>query len=137
MIDAAIAETQPLAILVSRVGTNSRVHELVRCPFCEAEVWTHRWSRCGSGKRCACGALLCAAHAVKRSPQRPLSDADRAWALSTHVGTCVDGRAKDCPVVVERDGAPIVCPCDCRGCERAWFAMKQPVVRDGKLVFHK
>lgn len=62
----AVAETRPLAILVSRVGTNSRVHELVRCPFCTAEVWTHKWSRCGSGKKCLCGALLTAAHAMKK-----------------------------------------------------------------------
>jgi hypothetical protein len=39
----------------SRMG---RTEDLVTCPFCGDEVWTYRWSRWGSGKRCRCGALL-------------------------------------------------------------------------------
>lgn len=51
----------------------------------------------------------------------------------------------DCAVIVEsaEDAAnqavrvkppyPKVCPCDCKNCKRAWWAMGRPVVRDGVL----
>lgn len=42
-----------------------RSQELVVCPFCDAEIWTYTWSRCGSGKRCHCGAILGGASAHK------------------------------------------------------------------------
>lgn len=39
----------------SRMG---RTEDAVVCPFCDDEVYTYRWSRYGSGKRCRCGAIL-------------------------------------------------------------------------------
>ena len=31
---------------------------------------------------------------------------------------------------------PIVCPCECWTCKRAWSADGMPIVRDGKVVRH-
>lgn len=54
---------------VQEVSTEmGRVQDLVGCPFCEAEVYTYRWSRFGGGKRCGCGALLCGYTALKETP---------------------------------------------------------------------
>lgn len=46
----------------SRMG---RTVERVGCPFCKADVRTYLWSRCGSGKRCTCGAML-GGHVARR-----------------------------------------------------------------------
>lgn len=54
----------------------------------------------------------------------------------------------DCEVVVTADTArrcvlgspgqvgpwPVVCPCECRACKRAWWRAGRPVVRDGAVV---
>lgn len=29
---------------------------------------------------------------------------------------------------------PVVCPCECRDCRRAWWGEGRPIVRDGKVV---
>jgi len=60
-------EFRPLVLVSSYVGVSSRVHELVECPFCKAEVWTIKWSRHGSGKRCSCGAVLCGVSAKRKT----------------------------------------------------------------------
>ncbi len=39
----------------------------------------------------------------------------------------------NCPVVGHIN-SDVVCKCECRQCTRAWFADKQPVVLDGKVV---
>ncbi len=59
-------EFRPLVLLESRNGAASRRHELVLCPFCQAEVWTVKWSRHGSGKKCPCGALLGGTQAMRK-----------------------------------------------------------------------
>ena len=48
----------------------SRTRDLIRCPFCQGEVWAYRWSRAGSGKRCPCGALLCSRDAYGPEPSK-------------------------------------------------------------------
>ncbi|KUJ73906.1 hypothetical protein AVO42_00350 [Thiomicrospira sp. XS5] len=35
---------------------NGQSRALLRCPFCQAEVWAYHWSLAGSGKKCHCGA---------------------------------------------------------------------------------
>lgn len=56
--------------------------------------------------------------------------------------TCLDGTVTNfvvphlrCPtIVIESDGSPRVCLCECKTCKRAWFADGRPVVRNGKVV---
>ena len=56
----------------------------------------------------------------------------------------------DCPVVLTRETVfesaiaaellasgrefPMVCPCECKVCKRAWWDARRPIVRDGKIV---
>lgn len=56
-------ETRPLAAPIASTSEVGRSRDLIACPFCSAHVWTFTWSRCGRGKRCQCGALLCRAQA--------------------------------------------------------------------------
>ena len=56
----------------------------------------------------------------------------------------------DCPVVVVETGVrelsdprevagcrlPLVCPCECWTCKKAWVGDDMPVVRDGEVVRH-
>ena len=66
-------------------------------------------------------------------------------------GYLKDSRAHtDCPVVVTEENRhecaragqlvgktlPIVCPCECHTCSRAWSRDGMPIVRDGKVVRH-
>jgi hypothetical protein len=60
------------------------------------------------------------------------------------------GSHSDCPVVLTKDMVyesaiaaellasgrvfPMVCPCDCKTCKRAWWAKGRPIIRDGKIV---
>lgn len=50
-------ETMPL-VIYDREATMGRTSEMVVCPFCFTHTLTYRWSRCGGGKRCQCGAML-------------------------------------------------------------------------------
>lgn len=56
----------------------------------------------------------------------------------------------DCPVVLTEDTVyqsaisaelltnakqfPMVCPCECQTCKRAWWAKGRPILKDGKIV---
>lgn len=37
---------------------NGRSNIDIICPFCNDRVTTYKWSLCGGGKRCGCGALF-------------------------------------------------------------------------------
>jgi hypothetical protein len=57
---------------------------------------------------------------------------------------------KDCPVVLTKETVnesaiapsilalgrrfPLVCPCECRVCRRAWWAAGRPILKNGKIV---
>ena len=56
-------EWRPITETLETRREFARTRDLIRCPFCRRTVWAYRWSRCGNGKKCACGALLCRAEA--------------------------------------------------------------------------
>ena len=37
---------------------NGRSTVTIKCPFCGIEVVAYKWSLCGCGKKCPCGALF-------------------------------------------------------------------------------
>lgn len=55
---------RPLRFIL-RKTVRGKLEELVECPFCLREVWTFALSRCGTGKRCTCNALLGRSFALK------------------------------------------------------------------------
>ena len=50
------------------ISAMGRSTEWIVCPFCYEHVETYIWSRCGGGKKCGCGAMLCRATAYKKEP---------------------------------------------------------------------
>lgn len=53
-------------------SSNGTSTETIICPFCETEIEVYRWSFCGCGKRCECGAkleLMTAYKEVKKQKQ--------------------------------------------------------------------
>lgn len=61
--EANARERRPHRVLRRGAERDARGHATQRvswivCPFCQAEVKAYDWSLAGSGKRCACGAVL-------------------------------------------------------------------------------
>jgi hypothetical protein len=74
--------------------------------------------------------------------------------MASPVVTCIAwgsldeaGHHQGCPVVFESEvdrksypqsqapaSYPVVCPCECRDCQRAWWGQGRPIVRDGRVV---
>lgn len=48
----------PKAAILDSRSEFGRSRILVRCPYCERELWVFKWSYAGCGKRCECGAKL-------------------------------------------------------------------------------
>jgi len=65
-----IRERRPIGPPLDSTSQMSRSREQIVCPFCNQPVWTYIWSRHGSGKRCACGALLCGYVALAPEPKK-------------------------------------------------------------------
>jgi hypothetical protein len=62
-------ERRPIDPPLETVSGVGLTRDLIRCPFCQTAVWAYAWSRAGSGKRCPCGALLCATTALAPQPK--------------------------------------------------------------------
>lgn len=52
--------TKEYTVLKMIPEAHGKSRALIRCPFCQSEVWAYHWSLAANGKKCKCGAKFSA-----------------------------------------------------------------------------